>query len=327
MKAYEVTLEPNQARLCCYLHDQTPEMKTADIRPAALVFPGGGYSMCSAREADPIALYYLSQGYNAFVLYYSVGPDAPFEKSFEDANASIQYLVENAEELHINPKKIAVVGFSAGGHLAASLGTMGKTRPAAMVLGYPVILSEFGPIMNKSIPSLERKVTFETPPTFIFATADDGLVPVRNSLQFASALSKSDVFFELHIFPHGAHGLSTATPAAANNNKDMVSTDVQGWLQDSCRFLRHVMGDFTIGGKENNGDLPNYKNIDLDTPLRYVLRSKKGKAALEAAFPGAAQAFIQNPMSGGFSLNQIRAYAPEVLTDEGLGKFMASINS
>ena len=327
MKAFQITLEPNEAILSCYLHDQSPEMKTADIRPAMLVFPGGGYSMCSDREAEPIALYYLAEGYNAFVLRYSVGPKAPFEQSFEDANMSMKYLHEHAGDLHINPEKIAVVGFSAGGHLAAALGTMGEIRPRAMVLGYPVTLDDFGPIMGKKIPSCDRKVTRKTPPAFIFSTGDDNLVPIKNSLKFATALADKDVFFELHIFPHGAHGLATGRAETANNSPEMVNSDVATWLPESCRFLRHIMGDFTVGDKENNGDFPNYQQLDLDTPLKFILNNEKGKAALEAAFPGAAKAFIQNPMSGRFSLKQIQPYAPQVLTQEGFDKFMELINS
>lgn len=107
----------------------------------------------------------------------------------------------------------------------------------------------------------------------------------------------------------------------------MINPDAATWLSESSRFLRHVMGDFMVGGKENNGDLPNHKILNLDTPLKFILNDKKGKAALDAAFPGAAEAFIRNPMAGGYSLKQIQPYAPEVLTQEGFEKFMALINS
>jgi len=116
-----------------------------------LVLPGGGYFHTSDREAEPVALAYLAEGFNAFVLRYSVGPESPFEQSFDDAKAALAWIRENAAELHIDPAQVVAVGFSAGGHLAASLATAAAEKPDVLVVGYPVTLEEFGPPVGKEL--------------------------------------------------------------------------------------------------------------------------------------------------------------------------------
>ena len=123
MKIITVTLAPNQAVLTCYLQDQSPKMPNAAIRPAMLVVPGGGYQYCSDREGEPVALAYMAQGFNAFVLRYTADATTPIDKALQDGAAAMDYLRANAAELEIDPQQIAAVGFSAGGHLVASLGT------------------------------------------------------------------------------------------------------------------------------------------------------------------------------------------------------------
>lgn len=142
MKITQIPMGAHNAQLTCYLQDPCTEMPALDRCPAILIFPGGAYAFCSDREADPVALAFLNAGYNAFVLRYSVSQNCPVEEvytnAFAEAQEAMDYLHQNAGDLHIDPEQIAVVGFSAGGHLAASVGTMGRVRPAAMLLGYAV---------------------------------------------------------------------------------------------------------------------------------------------------------------------------------------------
>ncbi len=107
-------------------------------RPAVLVLPGGGYQYCSEREADPVALSYLKAGFQAFILRYSVGEDAVWPNPLDDYEQAMGLIRERAEEWNLYQDKIAVVGFSAGGHLAAAAAVMGVNRPNAAVLGYAV---------------------------------------------------------------------------------------------------------------------------------------------------------------------------------------------
>jgi acetyl esterase/lipase len=216
-------------------------------RPAVIVCPGGGYRFTSPREAEPIALKFNSAGYHAFVLDYSVAPRR-YPQALLDAARAIRIVRENASAWRVVGDKIAVCGFSAGAHVAASLGTLWDTslvagaasapgaprshnapqasaRPDALILCYPVISSgEFahrgsfenllGPEATKeelAAMSLELRVDERTPPTFLWHTYDDPSVPLENSLLFARALREKKIPFELHVYPHGPHGLSLAT--------------------------------------------------------------------------------------------------------------------
>jgi len=200
MKITQIPMGAHNAQLTCYLQDPCTEMPALDRCPAILIFPGGAYAFCSDREADPVALAFLNAGYNAFVLRYSVSQNCPVEEvytnAFAEAQEAMDYLHQNAGDLHIDPEQIAVVGFSAGGHLAASVGTMGRVRPAAMLLGYAVF-SVPGKALGMELPDLLQQVDDQTPPAFLFATQGDHLVPATQSLQFATLLAERKIPYEI----------------------------------------------------------------------------------------------------------------------------------
>ena len=207
-------------------------------RGAGIVCPGGGYHFTSAREAEQIAIKFNSAGFHAFILYYSTAPNK-HPQPILDISRAMNIIKENADTWKVDSLKIAVCGFSAGGHLAASLAVnfdkpylknvagidTSLIRPEALILAYPVITpGEFahkGSFINLlgenpseellQETSLEKQVSSETPPSFIWHTFQDKAVPVENSLFFANALRKNNVPFELHIYPEGGHGLSLAT--------------------------------------------------------------------------------------------------------------------
>lgn len=224
MKTEVIKLDTNiNVTLTTYLLDESDEMPNAINRPAVLIFPGGGYQFLSDREAEPIAMAFLAEGYHAFILRYSILENAVFPNPLRDAEAALALIRNKADEWHIRPENIAVCGFSAGGHLAAALGTMGSIRPNAMILGYPAILTKlFSQLSPGTIPGLENEVDEQTPPAFIFHTANDGLVPVENALQFASALDDKNIPFELHIFQDGEHGLALAKPVTSSGKPQYI---------------------------------------------------------------------------------------------------------
>ena len=203
-----------------------------------LVIPGGGYSIPAPSEGVIIAEKFLELGYNTFVLSYTVrlGENTkPLKKQpLHDAERAIRLLRSENDRFNIDPHKIAVIGFSAGGHLAASLavhadedGMPGGVsgRPDAAVLSYPVITSgkfthqgTIDCLMGKNPTesellwaSLEKQVTKDTCPCFIWHTYADSLVPAENSLLFEKALAEAGITRELHIFATGHHGQSLAT--------------------------------------------------------------------------------------------------------------------
>nr|AGF93385.1 pectin acetylesterase [uncultured organism] len=223
-------------------------------RPTVLVCPGGGYEFTSPREAEPVALQFNEAGYNAFVLYYSVAPEK-HPQPLLDVSRSMCIIRNNSEKWNIKKDKIAVCGFSAGGHLAASLGVhweksyldikgieIGSNKPNFLILGYPVItageFSHQGSIKNlvgkdpelREEMSLEKQVNQETPPTFIWHTCADKAVPVKNSLLFVESLRKNEIPFEFHIFPEGPHGLSLAT-AETDDGEMGAYPHVARWIK------------------------------------------------------------------------------------------------
>ena len=267
MQFYNHTL-PSGAALVGYLRDETAEMPAFNIRPAILILPGGGYAWCSSREADPVAMQFLQAGYNVFILTYTCRKDdtqPPLRwQPLIDAAGAILHIRRNAAKFRVDPFKVAVCGFSAGGHLAASTAILWdaepvqkalgihaeEARPDAVVLGYPVITSGImthgGSIKNlcgddaelKATMSLENQIRGDLPPFFIWHTVEDGSVPVQNSLLLASALTEHKVPFELHIFNHDGHGTSTCTrevntPNAHNRAWVDLCTD---WLADLFNY-------------------------------------------------------------------------------------------
>lgn len=233
--------DEKKVSLTSYLLDPSEEMKPFRTRPAVLIFPGGAYKFCSDREAEPIAMAFLAEGYHAFILRYSLNENSVFPRPLQDAEQALRLIRENAESYGVDAQRIAVIGFSAGGHLAAALGTMGEVRPDAMILGYPCILESIGDILASPIPSLDREVDEKTPPCFLFATYGDSTVPVENSLEFASALNRQKVPFELHIFTNGDHGLSLAKPHTANGNPELINDRVGAWMPMCVSWLRTVL--------------------------------------------------------------------------------------
>ncbi len=203
--------------------------------PAMIICPGGAYLHLSPREGEPVALALLAGGIQCFVLKYSVSPDN-FPCQLQQVAAAFAYIRDNAERYAVDPNAIGVCGFSAGGHLAGSYGTLWqedalfedlgipaeKRRPNGLGLLYAVLTSgkkahrgSFHNLLGENETpelleklSVEKQVSPSTPPTFLFHTAADGSVPVENSLLMAQALSKYRIPFELHIAPYGGHGLA-----------------------------------------------------------------------------------------------------------------------
>ena len=224
----------------------TYEYDTQDkFSDAILIIPGGGYAcVCSDREGDPIALAFASAGVKPFVLSYSVGRYAKYPQPLLEASMAMSYIRKNAKKYGINPDRVFVVGFSAGGHLAGSLGTnwhhkevndaidieFGSNRPTGMILCYPVLCyweqTHLGTFYNAfgtdkpaqeqiDLCSLEKNVDDKTCPAFLMHTANDDCVDVRNSLRFANALTEHGISYEMHIYPEGPHGIALANEVTA----------------------------------------------------------------------------------------------------------------
>lgn len=262
--------KPEGARgvLTTYIRDLSSEIDLERKAPAMLVIPGGGYYMVSDREGEPVAMRYLALGFNAFVLDYSVAEDSALKYPYQIAEAAMamEYLRINAENLNIDPEKIAAVGFSAGGHLCAMLGSFhncpetGKVfkptvcvKPNAVVLGYPVISSDIsfahiGSFINlcgEENKELMKKVDVlnlideNSAPAFIWSTFNDNVVPCQNAIEAALKYKKSGVPVSLHVFGKGEHGLSVADATVYKADKALkeMSVSVPEWVRLSVEWL------------------------------------------------------------------------------------------
>lgn len=245
MKAQEIILNENRSvTLTAYIQEVDGEFGFSR-RPAMLVIPGGGYAMCSDREADPVAMAYLKAGYQAFVLRYTCTPKGKWPLPLEDYEQAMALIEERADEWHLDKSRIAVVGFSAGGHLAACAATVAEHKPAAAVLVYPAILKDICDMCQPGMPYPNEHVTARTCPCFLVAARDDRTVDISNTLRMELALTEKGVAFESHIYSYGGHGFSTGEDWINTNS---VCPRLPRWVPDSIEWLEEVMGKLTRGG-------------------------------------------------------------------------------
>ncbi len=246
MKSYEhIFHEAHGVRLSAYIHDSSREYAGVTTRPAVLVIPGGGYSICSDRFADCVALGYLNAGFHAFVLRYTLQQDGAWPAPLHDYDNAMTYILAHAEEWSVDTTRIAVCGSSAGGHLATCAITMAEHRPAAAILGYPLLVQEDINAWVAGVPSPLDHIDSATCPCFIFGARDDEMVSINSSIELQRALFKHGVPFEVHIYARGKHGFSLAKQPF--HEKDLRA---MRWMQDSIDWLGETWGRLTPGGCE-----------------------------------------------------------------------------
>ncbi len=251
----------------CYIpnRDLLTELKQPDRKnPAMLVIPGGGYKNTSLREHEPIAFQFLAAGFTVFTIRYNCAP-AVFPTSLYEIYTAIATIRKNADDWLVDPDKISLCGFSAGGHLSASagafwnedfvlkaLGFTDEHKPNALVLSYPVITAgefahkgSFNNLLGKEPSeqdieyfSIENRVTSDFPPTFLWHTATDDVVPVMNSILLSQALSKNNILFEMHIYPKGPHGLALSNDFTDSAESKWNYKKPQAWVKESIDFLK-----------------------------------------------------------------------------------------
>ncbi len=240
------------------------------LRRTILLFPAGGYRFVSRRENDPIALKLVGEGINVFTLKYKV---VPFEYPYPliEAYAALAYININADKYFVDREHIGVMGFSAGGHLAASLSCYFRNdefanelkidkkiiKLSGCLLGYAVIsMEEYSEnetrvnITQNRVDlldffSIEKHITKDFPPTFIWTTAEDMVVHPINSIDLARELQLNNVLYELHIYPKGYHGLSLANDVVFTSEFDNETLSEYGynssWIEHAVHFIKNYM--------------------------------------------------------------------------------------
>lgn len=260
--------ENEKVYLEVYAADKVGDFK----RKALLVIPGGGYNaVCSDREGEPIAMAFMPYGYNAFVLHYSVAKSKKFPSQLIEASAAVKYIKDNAEKYNIDKNNVFAVGFSAGGHLAASLGTLwhkdeiyeslkmeyGYNKPNGVMLIYPVITA-FGeecheesienlmceknpPKEKRMLCSIEKNIDEKTTPAFIVHTANDDFVSVKNSLVLAEAYTKKNIPYEMHIYPDAPHGVALGNKITAGGCIKHDNPHIAEWIRIAAEWAEQLI--------------------------------------------------------------------------------------
>ena len=255
-----VTFDALGAEVKGYIHDDYDTLAAHKVRPAMLICPGGAYRWRSPREKDPVALRFSAMGYNTFIVEYSCGALASGYRPLRELAAAVRAVRARAEEWHIDRNQVAVLGFSAGGHLACSLGTLwddpvlalgADARPDALILCYPVITTgefahrESADWVSGGDPELREKLSLETrvgpgmPPTFVWHCTADASVPVENTLLLVNAMQRAKVPYECHLFAGGAHGISMCTQEVETPYPDIAPwADLCAtWLNTLFHFI------------------------------------------------------------------------------------------
>ena len=259
-------LKNSEAIISAYIPENSAEININKKRETIIICPGGGYEFTSDREAEPIALKFVAQGFNAVVIRYSIAP-VRYPTALLELAETVRYVREKEKEWNVDTEKVIACGFSAGGHLAGSLGVLWnneiiekyldikneEVKPNAMILCYPVISSgefahkgSFDSLLGQKEAeisrenlSLEKLVSIETPKTFLWHTFDDGTVPVQNSLLFSNALASNKVQFELHIYPSGVHGLGLCEEITAMNGRsEHINSHIASWFNLACQWIK-----------------------------------------------------------------------------------------
>ncbi|MCR4791618.1 MAG: alpha/beta hydrolase [Lachnospiraceae bacterium] len=252
------------ARFETFIQEPAEELAVKK-RPMIIICPGGAYAYTSPREAEPIAYKLMAEGYNVGILYYSCAP-AKYPVALTEAASCFRIVRRNASKWKVDKKSVLIMGFSAGGHLAASYacfwndpkiaqaiglkGTAEILRPNGQILCYPVISSgkyahegSFDNLCgdNKALRrkmSLEKAVSADTPPAFIWHTCLDNTVPAENSLLYVTALREKNIPAELHIFAQGWHGLSLANELSLSRYGAEAYPDTAEWITLCTNWLK-----------------------------------------------------------------------------------------
>lgn len=259
------------AVLTVIVPSNSPEINPERKKPSILIFPGGAYEYCSFREEEPVGLRFVGYGYNVFMINYTCAPNTIFPYPMLEGYAAIDYIRKHADEFNVDKNNLVIMGFSAGGHLAASVACY-KDDPQfkeylgikdadfeinGVVLGYPVITSDPTfyhdlTIQNvtkadpeKLIPffSIEKNVTEKYPRTFVYTFDGDGCVPPKNTEVLVEALKNKGVEVECHIYHGAIHGSSLGDRTVYNESFDI------GFLEESTEWPLLAMRFIERNGK------------------------------------------------------------------------------
>lgn len=275
--------EERNVSLDVYL--QSAEGMLCPRRPGMVILPGGAYATHVFTDVDPAAFVWLKAGFQVFVLHYSTGRHAQWPNPLKDYEDAMDIIRSRNEEWNVDPDKIAVAGFSAGGHLAGCAATMSRQKPNAAILGYAPLEESTVRFVLPSAPDVVSAVDDTTCPCFLFHTRNDNRVPVRNSVNFMAALTEHGISYESHIYAFGPHGISVCESSILHPDASVCSRAPR-WTEDSIEWLRDIFGTCRRGvltsppvlSARVDGNRDKY--LSVDCTIGYLLDKQEARTVL-----------------------------------------------
>ncbi len=205
--------------------------KTDRALPAIVILPGGSYNQIMERDSECVALTFATHAWQTFVVRYPVLEHKNYEQAKIAVAQAFDYITTHAEELDVNTQQLGIIGFSAGGQVAAAYSNASASKAKFAALGYPVIQPTIDERMGVTTENVANLVTAQTPPTFMWGSIKDKVTPFVDHLHvYVDALVKHDVPFELHEFSTGGHGIALANEYTGIVNNDRVDEHMGKWF-------------------------------------------------------------------------------------------------
>ncbi|QQM62473.1 alpha/beta hydrolase (plasmid) [Lactiplantibacillus plantarum] len=207
--------------------------------PGIVILPGGSYKPFKQRDSERVALTFLTQSYQAFVLEYPINEKKNYQVAKQSITTAFDYIIKHANDLKVNPQNIGIIGFSAGGQLAAAYSCEANNHARFAILGYPVINQALDEKIGIQSEDVSKLVTTDTAPTFIFGAREDGLAQYVDHIQpYTTALFENEVPFELHVFGSGGHGFSLGNQYTAIVNRGRADKHFAKWFPLCLEWLK-----------------------------------------------------------------------------------------
>lgn len=210
--------------------------------PAVVIVPGGSYQQIKERDSERVAITFATHAFQAFVVRYPVLEHRDYQAAKTVVAQAFDYIIDHAVELDVNPDQLGVIGFSAGGQLAAAYSNQPATKAKFVALGYPVIKSTIDDRMGVKTEDVSQKVTDQTPATFIWGSVNDDLTPYLDHVNaYTMMLAQHGVPFELHEFGTGNHGIALANKYTGIVNRDRVDRHMSRWFPLFLEWFAEVV--------------------------------------------------------------------------------------
>ncbi|MCC4328334.1 alpha/beta hydrolase [Limosilactobacillus reuteri] len=209
--------------------------------PGLVILPGGSYNQIMERDSERVALTFATHAWQTFVVRYPVVEHKNYEEAKIAVHQAFEYIVNHANELDVDVDRLGIIGFSAGGQIAAAYSNEKLTHARFAALGYPVIQPLIDERMGVTTENVAELVHPQTPPTFMWGSAKDELTPFVDHLQvYADALIKNDIPYELHEFGTGGHGIALANEYTGIVNNDRVDNHMGKWFPLFLEWLTEL---------------------------------------------------------------------------------------